>query len=330
MSQAEKQSPPQTGDSRVEELRSSAHLMMLETGIYCLVNGSPLPTAGLAGVRVSTIDPTDSNIAITSFRSDGWLSGTGDAALIRVMSGPAQVMITIYQSTSVSDAPPKIRVLRLSETAPTAVTTAPVAAVAGATRRPVMILTEPHDVVAHVQSTGDVGIAFGDWAGRPGSQFAIEGFSLRAPADLAPSDLTYQAVLGRGWLSPWSESGQFCGSRGMALPLLGLKVKLSEAAAKRYTLTYEASFVDGSQIGPVGSEESCETEGLSPLEAMRVTLVPKTTKSAKLENVPVAKAPAPAPVKAVPKVPAAPPKPIAKANPTVAVPAKSKPIPRKR
>jgi hypothetical protein len=305
--------------------------MTLETGIYCLVNSSQHPPAGLAGVRVSIVDPTDRNITMTSFRADGWLSGTGDAALIKVMSGPAQIMVTVYQSASVSDAPPKIRVLRLSETAPTGVTAAPLAAVAGTGRRPVMILTEPYDVIAHVQSTGDVGIAFGEWAGAPGSQFAVEGFSLRAPSDLAPSDLTYQAVLGRGWLSPWSESGQFCGSRGMALPLLGLKVKLSDAAARRYSLTYEASFVDGSRIGPVGSEESCETEGLSPLEAMRVTLVPKVANPAKLEKqvvpVPIGKAQAPVPVKAVPKSPTPPPKPIAKARP---VAAKSKPIPRRR
>jgi hypothetical protein len=31
-------------------------------------------------------------------------------------------------------------------------------------------------------------------------------------------DIEYQAVLGRGWLSPWIEGGKFCGSRGMALP----------------------------------------------------------------------------------------------------------------
>ena len=53
-----------------------------------------------------------------------------------------------------------------------------------------------------------------------------------AAKGIAPEDIEYQAVLGRNWLSPWVEGGKFCGSRGMALPLLGLKVRLKGAAAK--------------------------------------------------------------------------------------------------
>jgi Clostridial hydrophobic W len=285
MSQAERKLPAPPVDARVQELKSSAHLMTLETGIYCLVNGSILPKdTAISGVRVSPTDPTDLNVSITSFRSDGWLNGAGDAALIKVLNGPAQIMVTIYQPGTGLEEAPKIRVLRLSE--PPAGT--PAETPATPVRRPVMVMTEPHDVIAHVQRTGDVGIDFGEWVGTPGSQCAIEGFSLTAPTDLAPGDLTYQAVLGRGWLSPWSESGQFCGSRGMALPLLGLKVKLSDAAAKRYSLTYEATFIDGSKIGPVESDESCETDSLSPLEAMRVMLVAKAVKKVAAVAKPVA------------------------------------------
>jgi hypothetical protein len=130
---------------------------------------------------------------------------------------------------------------------------------------------------------------------------AIEGFSLTAPADLEPDDLTYQAVLGRGWLSPWAESGQFCGSRGMALPILGLKVKLSDAAAKLYDLSYAASFVDGTRLDDLGSEDACETPSLAALEAMRIELTAKGEGKAKTSA--AAKGKAAAPQKLVPKPP---------------------------
>jgi Clostridial hydrophobic W len=276
MSQSERQIQARPAENRVQELRASAHLMTLDTGTFCLVNGSnKLADDAISGVRVSVTDPTDPNVTVVSFRSDGWLTGGGDSALIRVLAGPAQILVTIYQPTgAAAENGPKLRVIRLSEQ-PAAEGTAPGPASTGV-RRPVMVLTEPHDIIAHIQRTGDTGRSFGEWVGTPGSQMAIEGFSLTAPKELEPGDLTYQAVLGRGWMSPWSESGQFCGSRGMALPILGLRVKLSGAAAKQYVLRYDATFVDGTKLEGLGSEDTCETATLAALEAMRIELAPKT------------------------------------------------------
>jgi hypothetical protein len=36
----------------------------------------------------------------------------------------------------------------------------------------------------------------------------IEGFSLAPHDGIEPSDVKYQAVLGRGWLSPWGQMRQ--------------------------------------------------------------------------------------------------------------------------
>ncbi len=89
---------------------------------------------------------------------------------------------------------------------------------------------------------------------------------------LKAGDIEYQAVLGRGWLSPWIEGGKFCGSRGMALPLLGLKVRLKGNAAKTHECTYSATFVDGSSVGPVPGGETCEAETLAALEAFHLVI----------------------------------------------------------
>ena len=126
--------------------------------------------------------------------------------------------------------------------------------------------------MAHVQRTGDVAGKVGEWVGVRGSRQWLEGFGLAPNVGISPEDIEYQGVLGRNWLSPWMEGGKYCGSRGMALPLLGLKLRLKGSAAKAFECTYSATFVDGSAVGPVGAGEACEAESLAPLEAFQVII----------------------------------------------------------
>lgn len=270
------QGSPQTPQGQIAELRVSGHLMTLDTGLFCVFQapGGPLPDAatGLPGVRIS-LPPGPAGrpeaVSISTFRQDGWLSGA--AALVRVTDGPGQVLVTVYQSSRQgAEAAPRLQVLRLSGD-PTDAAVAP--AVPAAPVEP-PAAGDP-DIVAHVQRTGDVGVRLGEWIGVRGSKLWIEGFGLSPRPDIPAEDVEYQAVLGRGWLSPWVEAGKFCGSRGMALPLLGLKVRLKGEAAKQFDCTYAATFTDGTEVGPVAGGESCEAESLAALEAFRIDFHPK-------------------------------------------------------
>ncbi len=260
----------------MQELKVSGHLMALPAGLFCVVH-EPSPgsaqNGGMPGVRISLPPTNAQNVEISSFRPDGWLSGTGDAALVRVMRGPAQVMVTIYQNPNQPDSAPKLQVRQLLGATETA-TAQPQKASA-----PVAM-----DVMAHVQTRGDIGVKFGQRLGNKGSGHWIEGFAIAAPQGISPADLSYQAVLGRGWLSPWVEAGEYCGSRGMALPLLGLRVRLTGPAAEQFHLTCEASFVDGAAIGPVGSDETCESPNLAALESMMITLTPNAVTQGKTKS----------------------------------------------
>jgi hypothetical protein len=69
-----------------------------------------------------------------------------------------------------------------------------------------------------------------------------------------------------------------------------LKVRLKGAAAKTLECSYAATFVDGSEIGPVSGGETCEAESLAALESFRITLHPRDGKVVARPN-PVAKAP---------------------------------------
>jgi hypothetical protein len=256
-------------ESRMTELKVSGHLMMLETGLFAVFQppGSPAAGAnGLPGVRIS-LPPgplrRPDAVRISTFREDGWMSG-GDGALVRVAEGPAPVLVTIYQAPGAPpEAAPQLQVTRLSGE-PAAAVAAPAPALAA--------VPVEAEVVAHVQRTGDVGGQLGEWVGVRGSKLWIEGFGVSPRQEIAAGDIEYQAVLGRGWLSPWVEGGKFCGSRGMALPLLGLRVRLKGAAAETHECSCSATFVDGSAVGPIEAGEACEAASLAGLEAFQIVL----------------------------------------------------------
>ncbi len=261
----------------IQELKVSAHMMSLPSGLFSITHeGSPAALAnnGLPGVRISAPPGVPNAVEIVGFRTDGWLSAEGDAALVRVRKGPVQLLVTIYQLAGQPDLAPKLEVRQL------------LTVLEAAPQGPLPAVSEPvaSDASAHIQTRGDISAAYGAWVGEPGSNLWIEGFTLQAPAGIAPGDLSYQAVLGRGWLSPWVEAGEYCGSRGMAMPVQGLRVRLSGEAAERYVISVTASFVGGAKAGPVGNEETCEAETLAPLEAFMVSFTPRLRKTGKTKR----------------------------------------------
>jgi hypothetical protein len=322
------------------ELKVSGHLMTFDAGLYCIFHppGTPQPDAatGLPGVRL-TLPPGPAfhpeAITISTFREDGWIGGFHGAALVRVARGPAQVMVTIYQAPNTTAEAPKLQIMRLAEGQVAQPAAARAAAVAAAAPAPgpaaapqntpaggvAKIGPEqgPAEIVAHVQSRGDVTTKLKDWMGEPGSKQWIEGFSIAPKQVIAPSDIEYQAVLGRGWLSPWAEGGQFCGSRGMSLPILGLRVRLRGEAAERLDCAVTATFVDGTKIGPLDTGEPAQAESLAPLEAFRIDISPRAG-----GGKPAAKAGKSAPQKPAAKAP--PPASRAPAKPAGKAPAKRK------
>ncbi len=269
------------------ELRVTGHLMTLDPGLFCIVQTPSARRAedgsGLPGVRVS-LPPGPAgrpeSVSISTFRPDGYLNGHADAALVRVNDGPAQILITVYQSTVGADTAPRLQVLRLGEEVqaarPAAMPIAAGPAAGPASGSGQALQRSLPDVIAHVQIRGDIGATLGDWIGERGSKRWVEGFAI-APqkGPVAAKDIEYQAVLGRGWLSPWVEGGQLCGSRGMALPILGLRLRLRGDAVDKFDCEYSATFTDGTSVGPVAAGESCEAESLAPMEAFQIVVRPR-------------------------------------------------------
>ncbi len=328
------------GPKPTTELKVSGHLMTLDAGLFCIFTppGSPVPdpNTGLPGIRL-TLPPGPAfrpeSINISTFREDGWLGGWNGAALVRVSRGPAQVLVTIYQAPNVRGEPPKLQIMKLADgvsaaaraaapaaapppavaaPAPPAAVAAPAAPQNTPTGAASRAAPEGTEITAHVQVNGDIATKLGEWVGTPGSKNWVEGFAIAPKTLIKPGDIEYQAVLGRGWLSPWAEGGQFCGSRGMSLPILGLRVRLRGEAAETHDCAINATFVDGTKIGPMDTGEPAQAETLAPLEAFQVLVTPRggaavapkaTPKVAAKPAKPAAKAPPPPPAKAA-KAPA--------------------------
>ena len=147
--------------NRIAELRVSGHLMTLDTGLFCVFQGPGSAAvherSGLPGVRIS-LPPGPAGrpeaIAISTFRDDGWLNGRDSAALVRVTDGPAQVLVTVYQSPNAPpEAAPRLQVMRIGAD-PGAEATA--RGVAAAQAAPPAIVPADAEIVVHVQRSGDV------------------------------------------------------------------------------------------------------------------------------------------------------------------------------
>jgi hypothetical protein len=130
----------------------------------------------------------------------------------------------------------------------------------------------PTEIVAHVQDVGDIEGNLGDWIGERRSGRWIEGFSIAPQLDFDPEECLYRVVLGRDQLSPWTQSGKYCGSVGLALPLRGFCLTLLGAAAAKYECGYTATFVDGSVLGLLQGGQVCASNALAPLEAFQILL----------------------------------------------------------
>ncbi|OUI89126.1 hypothetical protein HK11_02485 [Acetobacter sp. DmW_043] len=286
-----------SAQQKISDLKVSGSLMTLQTGLFCVYStpGQQPPSAsGLPGVRISQPPVKNTaNVEILTFDSEGWMSTVNGAALIRVHQGPAQVMVTIYQEDGSPHEAPRLQVVQLS--AQSDASAAPLvasAATKGQAAKGAVVSQEAEasvkqdevEIGAHIQRRGDVAARLGEWMGKPGSRAWIEGFGVAPASLIAPADIEYQAVLGKGWLSPWVAGGQYCGSRGMALPILGLRVRLKGQAAKKFECRITATFTDGTEIGPVSGDEPVEAASLAPLEAFLLEIIPRGSAGKKAKS----------------------------------------------
>jgi len=201
----------------------------------------------------------------------GFLSAPGDCAVVRAeQSGTLILKIIAQHAGDPLDATFKLDPLGGAErrdageiaAAPIAVA-APVAALGALT------------ILAHVSRRGDVGAAAGTWIAGPDAPAPIEGLALSGalPKGLALGIQPLLATNPPRWLD-WAGLGDFVGTRQRALPLAGLRFRLSGPEAENFEIAASALFLGSPVTSRRGREiDLVSSAGVDPLVGLRIELV---------------------------------------------------------
>jgi hypothetical protein len=126
--------------------------------------------------------------------------------------------------------------------------------------------------LAHLANRGDTAFAQEAWAGGPDSPAAIEGLQIVAEGGAAPLEL--QALVGSRpprW-SEWVSAGQFAGTRGHGLPLVGVRLRLKPETVG-LEIAAEALFLGALVASQRGRQvEFVSGSGIDPLVGVKIGL----------------------------------------------------------
>ena len=276
------QSPSTQGQPVSGEINSSVQILTLPEGVYSFTvqggaGAEELPGEVIVPALQVSLPPvrTAGRVEfLTAASSLGhWLAYESDMVIVRVTGEDASLMLTSIRR---EDSPTlDVSVNRLSAE--------PLSQASGEDR---VALAEPRRhregpsvrLHTHIKNVGD--LEFQDcWAGWPGQQLWIEGFSVSVggsealEAGFSNSEIEYCAVTADGFETPWQSNEELCGSRGAGMPILGFGVRLKPAFAGRYDCLYRGRFFSGATIGPLsGGALCCSDLPGDPLEGLEVQL----------------------------------------------------------
>ncbi len=266
--------PPPAPPAAAPKLVATPQIMNFTAGLYS-IEIAPQPVVvgpeGLAApcIRLDRLRPSPAHAAafISTLAETDLLAPNGPPAFVRITGeGTVPVLLTVYSLENMPN--PELRIRLLTQDAapqlpPTAEPALPPPGPAAA--KSVLLV--------HVERQGDTSVPAGAWGGTPGSGHAIEGFAVRPPDSLPPDSVEYQGALGLEWDTPWFRPDEFCGSRGMMLPLIGLRIRVTGEPAAHTIRRYWASFVGHGERGPFAQGALCACDG-APLEALRIEFTP--------------------------------------------------------
>lgn len=133
----------------------------------------------------------------------------------------------------------------------------------------------PVRIGAHIRTRGDMTFTDAPWAGRVAPGLWIEAFSVAPMKRFDAKDIEYKGLTGSGFETPWLSDDKLCGTKGMAVPLVGFAVRLRPTAATAgYECEYSGYFQSGVTVGPLRNGAPCRsTVANDPLEGLQVRLL---------------------------------------------------------
>lgn len=127
---------------------------------------------------------------------------------------------------------------------------------------------------AHVARRGDVEVGDAEWVAGPNAPAAIEGLEVCGvlPAGLQIEMQVLIAASRPCWLD-WTAPNVFCGTRGRATPLLGVRFRLVGPASASFVINAEALFLGSPLVACRGvNVELLSPSGVDPLVGLKLGL----------------------------------------------------------
>jgi GT2 family glycosyltransferase len=280
-------------DLRDQGMSASVQVLPLPQGLYLFSVKSASPVTprsngelSLPAVHVGLgpgVHPEQVEFIAGPNTHGAWLFAPGDLLVMKVNRAGAMLVMTSVRAPGGDVL--SIKVERLEARAEEAGAVAP--AVADAVEANPLIPTHeradqagarpyvPVQIGLHVRSRGDMTFVDAPWAGRVAPGLWIESFSVRPLEALGASELEYKALTGSGFETPWLSEDKMCGTKGMAVPLVGFALRIKPGAAGAgYDCEYSGYFQSGVTVGPLRNGAPCRsTVANDPLEGVQVRLL---------------------------------------------------------
>jgi hypothetical protein len=200
----------------------------------------------------------------------GFLARPGDCLVVRAEQPGSLAVKLIRQNASESiDAS-----LRLEPITAVEASVSPSPAAQTAPVRPEVDHGNRLRLCGHVARRGDVEVSAAQWVAGPGAPAAIEGIEIRGalPAGVRIETQALVATNPPRWLD-WTSAGAFAGTRGRAMPLAGLRLRLGGESPARYVLRADALFLGSAIVSKRGREVELVGSGAAdPLVGFRLDL----------------------------------------------------------
>jgi GT2 family glycosyltransferase len=293
-------------------LTASVQVLPLPTGLYLFSVQAAVPVASATkdGLKLPAVHVglgpgvrADQVEFIAGPSTHGaWLFAKGDLLVTRINGSGATLILSSMRAPGGELLSIKVERLdsRTEVAAPTTVAPPPKPTGEAASL--------PLRIAAHIRTRGDMVFSDVPWAGRVGAGLWVESFSVRPLEKFTAKDVEYKGLTGSGFETPWMSEDKMCGTKGMAVPLVGFAVRLKPSpASSAYDCEYSGYFKSGAMVGPLRNGAPCRsTVANDPLEGLQIRLV-KRASSGLPATPPRAAVPAPKPAVAKPMV-----KPVAK------------------
>jgi len=234
-----------------------------------------------AGVpAVARLIPPNAGVVVLDMpgREKGMLQRPGDCLVVRADRG-SEVVIGLRRGSIDGSLDASFRlepIVLADEAAAPRMDAAPVAASAPAAASapiapaPIAPAPAPLSFLAHLANRGDTDFAPNAWVGGPDSPAAVEGLQIVAPGGFAPLEI--QVLVGSRpprW-SEWVGVGQYAGTRGHGLPLVGFRLRLKPEAIG-IEIAAEALFLGALVASQRGRQvEFVSASGVDPLVGVKI------------------------------------------------------------